>query len=484
MTTRQTQLHITIPDGVPPGSELEIPIKGGLETIKARVPEGLGPGSTLVLTQLEGSDEWVEERLEETTQLVSPPRSDPLPEQETVLDVDVDGITPAGPVAYTVRLDTNVGVIDIIVRPDWAPHGARRFLDLAKAGDLDGLSFYRAVKGCLAQFGLPAKRQWPPLPDDPPTGVPFLLGAVCFAAVGKNSRKSTLFICVGDMSHCFGQSPWETPIGAVAETSLDALDRIDTSYGDIAECGGEGPDTGLIHQQGNEYLRSSFPRLSYIRWARPLDWPPAAELPAEPSPRLKEDAHALAVQAAQAAQAAAQVAQAAQAVAAVFQEPISQEPSQSQGCLSPGQKVSSPSQPLRQQTGQPLLQQQASQQPQQQVKQTASTIDVPVEVLRMDSPRPQEVAAAMPTLPGPAAPCAKTMRVQPQAQVRMGPIDVPVEVMPATRMQSAKLVTNEVAPKPIRIPQTPAPALGHSGCQSPSVPRPQASVIFRVNENG
>ncbi|CAK0812230.1 unnamed protein product [Prorocentrum cordatum] len=145
------------------------------------------------------------------------------------------------------------------------------------AGTLDGLSFYRAVRGCLAQFGLPARGQWPPLPDDPQTGVPFLLGAVCFAAAGPNSRKASVFICIGDMSHCLGQNSWETPIGAVAEQSLDALDRIETCYGDIAECDGPGPDAGRLSREGDAYLRADFPGLTYIRTAAPLDWPPAAE---------------------------------------------------------------------------------------------------------------------------------------------------------------------------------------------------------------
>ncbi|CAE8618802.1 unnamed protein product, partial [Polarella glacialis] len=175
-------------------------------------------------------------------------------------------------VAFTVRLDTTAGVIDIIVRPDWAPHGTRRFLELAAAGDLVDLAFYRAISGCIVQFGLPAKRTWPPIPDDPPTGVPFLLGAVSFAAVGENTRRSTLFICVGDMSHCLGEKPWETPIGAVAESSLDVLEHIVTDFGDIAEFGGAGPDTSCLNAEGNAYLAREFPHLSYIRSATPLDW--------------------------------------------------------------------------------------------------------------------------------------------------------------------------------------------------------------------
>eukprot|EP00811_Abedinium_folium_P010981 NODE_2015_length_2311_cov_8.223443.p1 GENE.NODE_2015_length_2311_cov_8.223443~~NODE_2015_length_2311_cov_8.223443.p1 ORF type:complete len:642 (+),score=120.29 NODE_2015_length_2311_cov_8.223443:99-1928(+) len=180
--------------------------------------------------------------------------------------------------AYTVRLETSVGVIDVIVRPDWSPHGAQRFLELASAGDLNDLTFYRAVKGCLVQFGLPSKRQWPPIPDDPPVGVPFLLGAVSFAAVGSDTRKSTLFICIGDMSECLGQSSWETPIGAVTEPSLDVLDRIETRYGDIAEFGGTGPETARIVTEGSSYLREHFPALSRIQRASPLDWCPAEDI--------------------------------------------------------------------------------------------------------------------------------------------------------------------------------------------------------------
>jgi len=316
-----TQLTVTIPEGAPAGSILSIPVNGKDQTIKARVPEGLGPGSTLVLTQYEGSDEWTEEVVDSNKVHAQAQPMPVIPGAVVGLDLNMDGLpdlivagpdldqdgipdalqqsggpfvpvqmtsqepppqedpslVPSGPVAYTVRLDTSAGVIDIIVRPDWAPHGARRFLELAACGDLDGLTFYRAVKGCLAQFGLPAKRQWQPLPDDPPTAVPFLLGAVCFAAVGKNSRKSTLFVCIGDMSHCFGQSPWETPIGAVAEASLDVLDRIETIYGDIAECGGAGPNTSRINAEGDEYLQANFPLLTRIHSAKPLDWPPTNE---------------------------------------------------------------------------------------------------------------------------------------------------------------------------------------------------------------
>lgn len=340
-TAQGTQVTVTVPDGAPPGTLLSVPVKGNTDKIKVRVPEGCGTGSTLILVQQEGSEEWslqvgklvpYEEDAEpegdtkedgqqpaqaegeldevnnseipkvESSQQKQPPEEAAAAEQNpepfrrhvspcengtqaTAMPEKPQAYMPVQPlplpsperawdgaVAYTVRLQTTVGAIDIIVRPDWAPNGTRRFLDLAASGDLEDLAFYRSIKGCIVQFGLPAKRHWPPIPDDPPTGVPFLLGAVSFAAVGGNTRRSTLFICIGDMSHCLGEKSWETPIGAVAESSLEVLERIETCYGDIAEFGGRGPDTGRINEEGNAYLRSQFPKLTYIRSATALDW--------------------------------------------------------------------------------------------------------------------------------------------------------------------------------------------------------------------
>jgi len=341
-TTQGTQVTLTIPEGAPPGTLLSVPVHGGADQIKVRVPAGMGAGSTLILTKPEGSEEWgmqagtvVEAEDDGGAQAahdVGAPNGHGHPPQAAASGSyqPVEVASPQAPLepatAFTVRLDTTVGAIDIIVRPDWAPLGTRRFLELAHSGDLTELAFYRAIKGCIVQFGLPAKRPWPCIPDDPPTGVPFLLGAVSFAAIGEHSRRSTLFICIGDMSHMLGQKSWETPIGAVSEASLDVLESIDTTYGDIAEFGGSGPDTTRINAEGNPYLFANFPRLSYVRSAAPLDWPPlggaaqeacgeAQQQAAQAAQAASEAARAqhaeAARQAAEAAQAAAQAAQAA-----------------------------------------------------------------------------------------------------------------------------------------------------------------------------
>eukprot|EP00401_Gymnodinium_catenatum_P003142 CAMPEP_0117459670 /NCGR_PEP_ID=MMETSP0784-20121206/1601_1 /TAXON_ID=39447 /ORGANISM="" /LENGTH=899 /DNA_ID=CAMNT_0005253297 /DNA_START=37 /DNA_END=2733 /DNA_ORIENTATION=+ len=474
--TTATQLTITIPEGAPAGSILSIPVKGTLETIKAKVPEGLGPGCTLVLTKLAGSDQWVEESPEAGSSSVAPQA-----EGHTMPDPQPD-LTPPGPVAHTVRLDTTVGVIDIIVRPDWAPHGARRFLELAAVGDLEDLSFYRAVRGCLAQFGLPARRLWPPLPDDPATGVPFLLGAVCFAAVGQNSRKSNLFICTGDMSHCFGQSSWETPIGAVAENSLDALDRIESCYGDIAECSGNGPNTGRIHEEGNAYLRAEFPRLTYIRSAWPLDWaaddatlaslppvlaPPQAQVPAQqasaqlaPTQPQWDAATAPASAAPQPQQASAlpQGAQASEGVPSAATRPCGGLPvttsqpasytpmpmggSMADACsIAPAGCGGGCGQSLSFQP--PVVGGVSSQRPGGQT----AVIDVPVSVGVRSGGGAKAAASALPQQQQPTS--AQQQQQQPQQPMLGGsvltgdsrrPVDVPVEIVPSAKSQGPKAV--------------------------------------------
>jgi hypothetical protein len=53
-----TQVTVTVPDGAPPGTLLSVPVKGNTDKIKVRVPEGCGTGSTLILVQQEGLEEW------------------------------------------------------------------------------------------------------------------------------------------------------------------------------------------------------------------------------------------------------------------------------------------------------------------------------------------------------------------------------------------------------------------------------------------
>lgn len=49
------------------------------------------------------------------------------------------------PITYTAVLETDLGNIEIALRPDWAPNHVRNFIALARAGYYDGLVFDGAV---------------------------------------------------------------------------------------------------------------------------------------------------------------------------------------------------------------------------------------------------------------------------------------------------------------------------------------------------
>jgi cyclophilin family peptidyl-prolyl cis-trans isomerase len=69
-----------------------------------------------------------------------------LYEQVRTLWDDVKYVSPAGKrLTYRAILDTKLGAIEIVLRPDWAPNHVRSFIALAKAHYYDGLVFERTI---------------------------------------------------------------------------------------------------------------------------------------------------------------------------------------------------------------------------------------------------------------------------------------------------------------------------------------------------
>ncbi|UXY14070.1 peptidylprolyl isomerase [Chitiniphilus purpureus] len=174
--------------------------------------------------------------------------------------------------AMNVVCETTKGRMQIVVRPDWSPRGAARFLQLVDEGAFTGMPLFRCVDNFLCQFGyaLPqAKlRAYPPIEDDParPDLRPFKRGFVSFAGNGAHSRSQHLFITLGESVQALGSMPWETPIGYVTAPSMaKTVSRFTTEYGDIPPWGA-GPDPQRIPApDGADYLRRDFPRLDYIQ---------------------------------------------------------------------------------------------------------------------------------------------------------------------------------------------------------------------------
>lgn len=116
-----------------------------------------------------------------------------------------------------VRCETTKGPLVIEVRKDWAPQGAKRFLDLVADNFFTNIALYRCVKDFLVQFGItdnPAKKHWhhKTIPDDPNQNLGIHTGYVSFAGRGPNTRSTQMFIAFRDLDF-LGKAPWETPFG-------------------------------------------------------------------------------------------------------------------------------------------------------------------------------------------------------------------------------------------------------------------------------
>jgi peptidyl-prolyl cis-trans isomerase A (cyclophilin A) len=172
------------------------------------------------------------------------------------------------PETYRVDLDTSKGHVTVEVTRAWAPRGADRFYNLVKSGFYDGDRFFRVVS-FVVQFGIngdPSVSQlWSNLtiPDDP-VKQKNRRGTLAFAALGKDTRRTQVFINIKDNGSLNTQG--FAPFGRVISGMSEVVDHLYFGYGDMPPRG-SGPDPTKIELQGNRYLEDKFPRLDYIKTA-------------------------------------------------------------------------------------------------------------------------------------------------------------------------------------------------------------------------
>jgi len=176
------------------------------------------------------------------------------------------------------------------LRPDWAPAGAARFVELVEAGFYDGTRFHRVVNGALAQFGLPAEpdlySQWKSrlLQDDAEVkAVGNSRGSLSFAEKGEHARCCQVFLNLGHNQN-FNRQGF-IPFAEVVQ-GMDVMDELCDGYGDIPPKG-KGPDPELIKEEGLTYLDSNFPKLSWILEAKVLSRSGDSDIPSR-RPSLKK----------------------------------------------------------------------------------------------------------------------------------------------------------------------------------------------------
>lgn len=147
------------------------------------------------------------------------------------------------------------GEVKVKLRPDWAPHGVRRFKQLVSFGDLNNAAVYHVTES-EAHFGLPANPtlEPSPIPDDV-YGAANKRGTLVFKATGAfGSRCNQLFFNTVDNRK--NDRIGLVPIGEVVE-GMEYVDQLFS--GD-----GERPNLKMIEAEGNKYLDTNFPKLSKI----------------------------------------------------------------------------------------------------------------------------------------------------------------------------------------------------------------------------
>jgi cyclophilin family peptidyl-prolyl cis-trans isomerase len=117
------------------------------------------------------------------------------------------------------------GEILIKMHVDWAPIGAKRFLDLVKDDFFTDHPLYRAVDNFIIQFGVSGdvakQKKWRdlgPLKDDVNKKIPFKTNYISYAGGGPNTRDTSLFFGASTnpgQLNWWGREPWETPFAEV-----------------------------------------------------------------------------------------------------------------------------------------------------------------------------------------------------------------------------------------------------------------------------
>ena len=188
----------------------------------------------------------------------------PLPELATA----PDSATLAAADSVLVRFVTTKGDIDVMLRRDWAPLGAERVSRVVASGYYDGARFFRALRGFVVQWGIPAdtlrRGEWSARILDDPVRESNRRGTITFAAGGANTRTAQLFVNLRDNARLDAMG--FAPVGEVVR-GMEVVDALHTAYGEGAPAG-QGPTQGKIAAEGEAYLAREFPLLDRIVRAR------------------------------------------------------------------------------------------------------------------------------------------------------------------------------------------------------------------------
>jgi peptidyl-prolyl cis-trans isomerase A (cyclophilin A) len=168
------------------------------------------------------------------------------------------------PAQFNAKFVTTKGIFVVEAHRDWAPRGVDRFYNLVKIGFYDDVALYRVVKGFVVQLGLSGNPRvsaaWKDAKiQDDRVKESNKRGYVTFAMAGPDSRTTQIFVNLGDNGNL--DEMGFAPIGKVV-TGMEVIDKLHGGYKErITRL-----QTKIV-EEGNSFLRESFPELDYVKSA-------------------------------------------------------------------------------------------------------------------------------------------------------------------------------------------------------------------------
>jgi len=195
------------------------------------------------------------------------------------------------PDLYRVKFATTAGDFTVEVHREWAPLGADRFYNLVRNGFFTQETFFRVVPNFIVQFGLnpsPAvNHAWEnaKIKDDP-VKQHNTRGTLVFATAGPGTRTTQLFINLRDNTGSLDSQGF-APFGNVTE-GMETVDKIFPGYGERPKQLAERPGEENITDNGDAYLKKSFPNLTRITSATIIFPEPTAPAAKKAAPATKK----------------------------------------------------------------------------------------------------------------------------------------------------------------------------------------------------
>jgi len=170
------------------------------------------------------------------------------------------------PSLFSARIATSKGEFVLEIHRDWAPRGADRFFNLARAGYFDDSRFFRVVPSFIAQFGIAGDPAIAALwrdrafADDS-VRQSNVRGMIAFAMTGPNTRTTQLYISLVDNTRLDAQG--FAPIGRVIE-GMSVVDSLYSGYGENSGGGVRAGRQAPLFSGGNAYADRAYPRLDRL----------------------------------------------------------------------------------------------------------------------------------------------------------------------------------------------------------------------------